>query len=169
MIEYCEPKDVIQREQYYIDLLKPEYNILKVAGSLLGFKHAEETIAAMRQVKLGLKFSELTKAKMRGPRGSITGDKNPMFGKTHTEESKAKIGAYSLGRKHSMDVKTKIRVNSPLSMCVKVTDKQTNETTEYTSMRQTAESLNTSLGTIRNYIRSGKLFRDKYLIAIKHE
>jgi group I intron endonuclease len=31
MIEYCEPKDVIQREQYYIDLLKPEYNILKVA------------------------------------------------------------------------------------------------------------------------------------------
>ena len=29
----------INREQYYIYLLKPEYNILKIAGSCLGFKY----------------------------------------------------------------------------------------------------------------------------------
>ena len=43
IIEYCEPKKCIEREQYYLDLLKPEYNILKNAGSSLGFKHSEES------------------------------------------------------------------------------------------------------------------------------
>lgn len=32
IIEYCERYEAISREQYYIDLLKPEYNILKIAG-----------------------------------------------------------------------------------------------------------------------------------------
>lgn len=34
----------LEREQYYIDSTNPEYNILK-AGSTLGYKHTEETIA----------------------------------------------------------------------------------------------------------------------------
>jgi group I intron endonuclease len=29
IIEYCEPNALFLREQYYIDILKPEYNILK--------------------------------------------------------------------------------------------------------------------------------------------
>src|ERR1700722_5372214 len=29
ILEYCEPNALFSREQYYIDLLKPEYNILK--------------------------------------------------------------------------------------------------------------------------------------------
>ena len=37
IIEYCEPSDVIDREQFYLDLLQPEYNILSKAGSSLGF------------------------------------------------------------------------------------------------------------------------------------
>jgi hypothetical protein len=41
ILEYCDPDKVVSREQYYIDLLKPQYNILKVAGSLVGFKHSE--------------------------------------------------------------------------------------------------------------------------------
>ena len=39
----CEINILIEREQYYLDLLKPEYNILKIAGSMLGFKHSEAT------------------------------------------------------------------------------------------------------------------------------
>lgn len=31
-----------------MDQLKPDYNILKTAGSFLGFKHSEETIARFR-------------------------------------------------------------------------------------------------------------------------
>ena len=42
ILEYCEPSNCIDREQYYIDLFKPEYNILKTAGSKLGSKHSVE-------------------------------------------------------------------------------------------------------------------------------
>ena len=45
ILEYCEKgANPVNREQYYLDLLKPEYNILNQAGSLLGFKHSEETL-----------------------------------------------------------------------------------------------------------------------------
>ena len=48
IIEYCEPSLAVSREQYYLDLLKPEYNVLQIAGSSLGFKHSDETIAKMK-------------------------------------------------------------------------------------------------------------------------
>ena len=51
MLEYCDREKCIEREQYYMDLLSPEYNILKIAGSSLGYKHTEETIAKMGGVK----------------------------------------------------------------------------------------------------------------------
>jgi group I intron endonuclease len=44
ILEYCEKNNVLVREQYYIDLLVPEYNILKKAGSSLGYKHSTEAI-----------------------------------------------------------------------------------------------------------------------------
>lgn len=48
ILEYCDSKKTIEREQYYMDLLKPEYNLLKFAGSSLGFKHTEETLVKLR-------------------------------------------------------------------------------------------------------------------------
>lgn len=59
ILEYCEPSKCLEREQYYIDLLKPEYNILKLAGSCLGnkarlgLKHSEETKKKMSEARLG--------------------------------------------------------------------------------------------------------------------
>ena len=41
ILEYCEPENAISREQHFLDLLKPKYNILPTAGSLLGSKHSE--------------------------------------------------------------------------------------------------------------------------------
>ena len=67
ILEYCDSKDLICREQYYIDLLKPEYNILKWAHSSLGFKHSEESRAKMSS--------------------SRAGENNPMFGKPRPEGS----------------------------------------------------------------------------------
>jgi group I intron endonuclease len=48
IIEYCTPEKAIEREQYYLDLIQPGYNILTKAGSLLGFKHSEETKAKFK-------------------------------------------------------------------------------------------------------------------------
>lgn len=35
--------ELVKLEQYYLDLLDPDYNILKVAYSLKGYVHTEET------------------------------------------------------------------------------------------------------------------------------
>lgn len=43
ILEYCKPEVAIEREQFYINLLKPEYNILQVAGSPLGRMRTKET------------------------------------------------------------------------------------------------------------------------------
>jgi len=43
ILEYCKPNLLLKKEQYYMDLLNPEYNICKVAGSSLGRKHSLKT------------------------------------------------------------------------------------------------------------------------------
>jgi len=53
IVEYCELSNLTEREQHYIDLLKPEYNILKIAGSISGHKLSEKTKAKLRAVALG--------------------------------------------------------------------------------------------------------------------
>jgi group I intron endonuclease len=64
ILEYCEPNILIEREQYYLDLLNPEYNILKIAGSLLGFRHSEATKELMREARKNRIVSEETKLKL---------------------------------------------------------------------------------------------------------
>jgi len=40
---------LLSLEQYYIDLIKPNYNILQLAGNSFGYKHTPETIQRMRE------------------------------------------------------------------------------------------------------------------------
>lgn len=64
ILEYCKRESVIEREQYYIDLFKPEYNILSKAGSSLGFKHSLKTILKFKNRKLSSEaLDKLKKAK----------------------------------------------------------------------------------------------------------
>lgn len=85
----------LAREQYYIDLLKPYYNILTKSDSSLGFKHSEETKAKLSKDRRGSnnpmhgkvfspKFLEYQKKDKRG-------SNNPMFGKTQSPETLKKI------------------------------------------------------------------------------
>ena len=48
ILEYCNSEDLLKKEQYYLDTLKPEYNIAEIAGSILGYKHSEESLKKMR-------------------------------------------------------------------------------------------------------------------------
>ena len=59
ILEYCSKDLLIEREQYYLDLLNPEYNILKHAYSLLGYKHSEENIAKFKLKKISEEHKEL--------------------------------------------------------------------------------------------------------------
>jgi hypothetical protein len=51
ILEYCKPQENLKKEQYYLDLLKPCYNILQKAGSSLGRRHGYETLVKMRKSK----------------------------------------------------------------------------------------------------------------------
>ena len=44
--------------------MKPEYNILKFAGSLKGFRHSEATLGLMRVSKLGYKHTDFAKLRI---------------------------------------------------------------------------------------------------------
>lgn len=80
--DYPEGKKlIIEREQYYIDNILPEYNILKTAGSLLGFKHSSSTIVKFQKAK-----------------GK---ENNPLFGKFHSEETIFKMSAIKKGKAKS--------------------------------------------------------------------
>ena len=52
ILEYCTSENVIEREQYFLDTIKPEYNIVEKAGSTIGYKHTEESLAKMRDFVL---------------------------------------------------------------------------------------------------------------------
>jgi hypothetical protein len=51
ILEYCDKNNVIEREQYYMDLIKPQYNIVEIAG-YTGYKHTPESISKMRDFVL---------------------------------------------------------------------------------------------------------------------
>lgn len=48
IIETCDLDSLLIREQYYIDILDPFFNICKVAGSTLGVRPSEESKAKLR-------------------------------------------------------------------------------------------------------------------------
>jgi len=64
VLEHCEADVLIEREQFYINTLKPEYNVLKKAGNRKGFMHSEATKELQRASRLGVVLSEDTKLKM---------------------------------------------------------------------------------------------------------
>jgi hypothetical protein len=42
ILEYCKIEDLLERENHYFNILKPEYNISKESSSpILGRKHSE--------------------------------------------------------------------------------------------------------------------------------
>lgn len=94
VIEQCDSFSVIEREQYYIDTLRPEYNMAGSAGSRLGVKHSQE---ARR------KISEASKGRKRSPEAikktadALRGN-NFFLGRTHTIAARVKIGLAQLGK-----------------------------------------------------------------------
>lgn len=162
ILEYCDPSSIIEREQYYIDLLKPEYNILQVAGSLFGYKHTPESLEKMREIALNR--SDETKAKLR----------EAALGKTynHTEETKIKLRDAIVGKKHSEETKEKLsilqsnRTKHPIpGFKVEVKDMETGQTFLDDSIRTAGKELDSNHNSIRYNLDNGKLFRGRYLIT----
>ncbi len=90
--------ELIIAEQWYIDELKPEYNIRKVANDNRGIKFSNETKAKMSKAQMGNK-------------------KN--LGRKLTEEIKQKISEANKGKVRSEETKHKISENSKLQFSTK--------------------------------------------------
>ena len=52
ILEYCNKELLLEREQYYLDLYKPEYNICKIAGSSKGRIVKDPTRLKLRHARL---------------------------------------------------------------------------------------------------------------------
>lgn len=104
--EVLEKALLIKREQFYLDIIKPEYNESPTAGSLLGFTHSQETREKISKGMMGIKRSARTRKKMSDakkgvPRSPETIEKMRLgqIGKRHSEEAKKKISAALAGNK----------------------------------------------------------------------
>lgn len=67
ILELCEHEDLLDREQGWFDLSKPEYNVCPTAYSTAGRVHSAETRAKIGKSKAGLKMpprSDAYKAKL---------------------------------------------------------------------------------------------------------
>ena len=115
-------KQLIPREQHYLDTLEPEYNICPTAGSSLGVPcnvearakqsaakigkqnsfygkhHSEETRARQSAANIGKRDSAETRAKKSA---ALTGERNPMYGRTGKRSP-------NYGKHHSAETRAKI-------------------------------------------------------------
>ena len=137
ILEYCTKENAISREQYYIDLLKPEYNLNSTAGSRLGSIHTQETRVKMSISALGHKHTEETKKLISL---ATKGINNPNFGKTHSEETKALISLARLG-KSILSESMKAKMSEESGTALRVIDLKTNEISVYTSITKAAKAL----------------------------
>lgn len=148
ILEYCDISTLIEREQYYIDLLEPEYNILKIAYSREGAKHTEITKSCIGLKSLGRKHTEEAKLKMREIAILRKGEETSFYGKNHSPESLLKM---SMNR----------------SIQVKVIDTVLNEETVFLGNKEAAEFLNVGLSTLVRYKKLNKLIKERYLVSNK--
>jgi group I intron endonuclease len=175
ILEYCNKEDCLRKENYYIDSLKPEYTkkyilyffkniflffILREGFYRLGTKHTIEAKAKIRAARLGKKLSEVTKAR----RSKALKDRtilSPVGDPLGDRETKEKM-SYAKGGT-GIDVLFLLKIKNVFYIYIKKQNSVTGETTTYVSGREAAYTLGCSEKTIRNYIKSGKLFGDLFI------
>lgn len=146
ILEYCAPAMVVEREQFYIDSSKPEYNLLKFAGSSLGKKPTEETKIKMSEAHKkidhcgrfpkGHKHTEETLAKLRG--------------RKHSEEAKIRMSEAHNPTRFKKGQKRVEGAGKP-SKKIEVFDNKTNLTTTYESISEAARALDIKQCRISTY------------------
>lgn len=114
--------ELLQREQHYMDLLKPEYNSSPTAGSCLGYKLSSETKERMSKAHKGRiktpehreslskslqgrKLSDESIAKMRK---SLKGRTVWNKGVSPSAETRQKLREHNLGNKHTLETRQKM-------------------------------------------------------------
>jgi group I intron endonuclease len=161
ILEYCLAKNTIEREQYYLDLCLPKYNILKFAGSPLGRKHSVETIAKMRAKGLSLENLEHLNRMNSSPE-----HKEHLEHLHKNSELKAQrlaaLNLYNTSPENKEHLKRLALQNKGRSrpegsgkpsISISVFDTLTNERTEYRSISAAARAIGVTEAAISFYTR----------------
>ena len=90
VLEFCEKENLISREQFYLDYLKPHYNVCPTAGNCLGRIASPKVSEVNRRVHTGNKYN---------------------LGKKRSDEAKQKMRLAKVGRKLSEEHKLKIKAS----------------------------------------------------------
>lgn len=152
ILAYCPKEYLIKLEQWFLDNLKPEYNIQKIAGSNLGYKHTESTKKKLSLKRIGIKPST----------ESIEKQRQKMLKFKHKLESieKMKIIKKLQGSNHTLKSKKKISDNNSIPI-VKL-DKEKNIIARYESLKDAALKNNVNPRTIYLNCRGKTKRQQKY-------
>lgn len=158
ILEYCEDVDLILREQFYLDLLKPEYNILQQAGSSLGFKHSDETLEFFKKDR---KLSEEARNNL-----SLAAT-----GRILTEKDKIKISDSRKGIKLSDETRANMKAARIFLVGVPVTVKNltTLEVKEYTNITEAAAAIGVSRTAVNKALKTGRPVHKIYYCTAGHK
>lgn len=111
-------------------------------------------------------MSAATKELMSSKRKGVL---NPLYGKSHSEESKELMRQKALGRKYSEE--TKLLMSSKRGNPVNIYEKCTSEGFKligsFVSARRAGKFLGISGSTILRYMESGMVFKDRYKFSSK--
>jgi len=133
---------LLSAEQLYLNSFNPRYNILKVAGSSLGYTHTPEALAKM--------------SGENNPMFGKTGENNPMFGRTGADHP-----IYGNTGESAPNFK-KVPANaSPVYLYN--TDRVL--LNSFSSREAAAQFLNVSRITVIRYIKSGKVLNGRYIVT----
>lgn len=156
ILEYCEPDQLIAKEQGYIDLLKPEYNLNPIAGSSLGYKHSAETLEKLRNRDYS---NEETRLRLS----------QAATGRILSEEAKAKISAARLGIKLSVETRAKLSAATTAihGVAVEVTNIATGAVEQYSTLTEAGVALGVSRTAVKKVLQTGRVFRNNFVIKMK--
>ena len=116
VIEECPVDQLIEREQYYLDICQPKFTVRKIADNNIGVPCSEVKKEILRRVHAGNSYSKGRKASPETIQKLIDSHHGQipwMKGKQHTAESKEKNRLAHLGKKQSPETIAKRKVNSP--------------------------------------------------------
>lgn len=140
ILEYCPISIVLDREQFYIDKLNPEYNILKIAGSNLGYKHSEASLKLM---------SEASKSR------------------NESEEVLKFKREIMLDRKLSEYHLERMAKNNPFRVPIIISNIETGENKEFTSLIQAALFLGVHMTTVKRYLVNNKPYKGYMITKVR--
>ena len=101
--EVLKEESILVNEQYINS--KYTYNIALGGTQGGGYVRSKETC---KKISEWHKDRPLTDSHKKAISDSITGEKNPFYGKEHTKETKQKLREKNLGKKHTEETKQKI-------------------------------------------------------------